>query len=93
MFCDFIATRAYNIATGSFGNLGCSGGDTISAFKYIIANGGIDKASYYPYKAKVTDATDATEVPLLCVEYVKVIASRDGGSSSLVPKLLFSVPV
>lgn len=65
MFCDFIATRAYNIATGSFGNLGCSGGDTISAFKYIIANGGIDKASYYPYKAKVTDAT---EVPLLCVD-------------------------
>ena len=54
----------YNIATGSFGNLGCNGGDTISAFKYIIANGGIDKASYYPYKAKVTDATSHTDTYL-----------------------------
>lgn len=48
------------IAAGSFGNVGCNGGDTISAFNYIIANGGIDKASYYPYKAKVTDASSHT---------------------------------
>ena len=38
---------------GSYGNKGCNGGDTISSFKYIIKNGGIDKASYYPYKAQV----------------------------------------
>ena len=41
------------ISSGSFGNKGCNGGDTLSVFKYIIANDGVDKASYYPYKAQV----------------------------------------
>ena len=42
-----------HVIVGSFGNKGCSGGDTISSFKYIITNEGVDKASYYPYKAQV----------------------------------------
>lgn len=39
-----------------FGNNGCNGGDTYSVFEYIIANGGVDTASYYPYKARVSVA-------------------------------------
>jgi len=37
--------------TGSFGNQGCGGGWMDSAFKYIIANKGIDREENYPYQA------------------------------------------
>ena len=51
---------------GSYGNKGCSGGDTISVFKYIIANGGVDTASYYPYKAQV-------RVPYITSPYSSIV--------------------
>jgi len=37
--------------SGSFGNGGCSGGLMDDAFRYIIANNGIDKEDNYPYQA------------------------------------------
>nr|BAG74343.1 silicatein-M2 [Ephydatia fluviatilis] len=35
-----------------YGNHGCSGGDTYTAFKYVIDNGGIDTESSYSFKGK-----------------------------------------
>ena len=42
------------LAIVPYGNHGCSGGDTYTALKYVIDNGGIDTESSYSFQAKVT---------------------------------------
>ncbi|XP_077486544.1 cathepsin L-like peptidase [Amblyomma americanum] len=37
--------------SGKFNNQGCKGGHPAKAFRYIIANGGIDTEDSYPYEA------------------------------------------
>ncbi|CAL8358649.1 unnamed protein product [Arctogadus glacialis] len=38
--------------SGRFGNHGCSGGSMHQAFRYVIANEGIDSEEAYPYRGK-----------------------------------------
>ena len=37
-----------------YGNHGCSGGRAGNTYDYIINNGGVDLASYYPFKGRVS---------------------------------------
>lgn len=43
----------YLFVVGRYANSACQGGNFKFSWNYIIHNGGVDKASYYPYKPKV----------------------------------------
>lgn len=45
----------YSFCLVPYGNHGCSGGDTYTAMKYVIDNGGIDTESSYSFQGKVAD--------------------------------------
>ena len=48
--------------SGRFGNHGCSGGSMHQAFRYVIANEGIDSEEAYPYRAKVSGQWGSTSI-------------------------------
>ena len=51
--CIHKVTHLLLLAIVPYGNHGCSGGDTYTALKYVIDNGGIDTESSYSFQAKV----------------------------------------
>ncbi|XP_035241100.1 cathepsin L.1 [Anguilla anguilla] len=65
--------------SGDFGNEGCGGGLMDWAFKYIIANGGIDTEESYPYEA--TDGKcrfKPDSIGATCTGYVDVSPMDEG---------------
>lgn len=47
-----------------YGNHGCKGGNMLYAFKYVIANEGLDVTKAYPFQGKVTQNIIATKSEL-----------------------------
>ena len=48
--------------SGRFGNHGCSGGSMHLAFRYVMANEGIDSEAAYPYQATVSGQWGPTAI-------------------------------
>ena len=48
----YIALVCYT--AGDYGNDGCNGGNMKASFRYMVSNRGINGASHYPYKARVS---------------------------------------
>ena len=55
---------AYDIVSvpGRYGNKGCNGGNMRAAFRYMIANKGVNSAAHYPYRARVCVYMDVPHV-------------------------------
>lgn len=66
------------------GNFGCSGGDMLTAFKYIKDNSGIGLASHYPYEVNDTFECRSNKPRAR----VKNFAQIQSGSEELLKKYL-----
>ena len=44
-----------HIFSVSYGNHGCNGGNMYNAYRYVVANEGVDTRSTYPFQGRVCD--------------------------------------
>ena len=51
--CDDFAY--FILSSVSYGNHGCNGGNMYNAYKYIVANNGVDTQSSYPFQGRVRE--------------------------------------
>ncbi|KAM4625053.1 cathepsin L.1 [Polymixia lowei] len=65
--------------SGSFGNMGCSGGLMDQAFSYIKANGGLDTEDSYPYEAEDGKCRyNPDTIGATCTGFVDVTSGDEG---------------
>jgi len=80
--------------SSAYGNAGCNGGLMDSAFKYIIANKGIDTEVSYPYKAKtLTCQFQAANVGATLSSFTDVKAGNEPALVQAIGKSPVSVAI
>eukprot|EP00762_Andalucia_godoyi_P006800 ANDGO_00931.mRNA.1 Digestive cysteine proteinase 3 len=80
--------------SAKYGNSGCEGGLMSQAFEYVIANGGQDKESTYPYRA--TDGSckfKSANIGAKITSYVNVTANSNADMMSAVAKGPVSIAI
>jgi len=80
--------------SGSYGNYGCDGGLMDYAFKYIIANKGIDTEASYPYTAQDGScAWNPANVGATISSYTDVTSGDEGSLTTSITKQPVSVAI